>query len=617
MWRDSETEIDYLNFKYSVNLLKELINNDKLLPATIGVYGDWGSGKSSLIKMAIESFEQDKESEENIVTINFNSWIFEGYEDAKSVLLETILDTIQENSTLKDKGERILKGLYKSIDKIKLAKKGLTYGIDAVTTGGVGILVDQVVKGLRNVSSEEVAEDQITKTIQSIKDELNLSEIRNDIKNFQDNFSELLKESQIDKLVVFIDELDRCSPDTIIDTLEAMRLFVFAGDTVFIIGADERHISYSVERKYSDIEGNQISIGKEYLEKLVQYPVRIPKMNSVDTEFYIFCLLLDDEFEQELADSVQYKINEIKHEDFLNFNLSQAIKVFSSESYFGKINKVFLISQQLANVLSTGLNGNPRQCKRFLNSMKMREVMASVYNTNLDRMTLTKIMLLEYFKPAAYETLTILSSKNTDGKVQEINEIEDDLEAASSGNQLGPFFEDDWGKNWLKLDPPLSDIDLKSYLFFTRDSLRTPIHLTSLELSKDGREVLNLITSKARTGLTQALERAKELSRFDKVEITKILSNNLENSKNDKGLFEGDSFRNLFEWISTNTEILNDSLIYIQAISGKEISRAASPFIVHYINREEDSNKEIEEIIKQWRKENEALNEAIEKSEVK
>lgn len=118
MWRDSETEIDYLNFEYLVNLLTDLIDNDKLLPATIGVYGDWGSGKSSLIKMAT-----DKLVTNDIVTLNFNGWIFEGYEDAKTVLLETILDSIQGNSTLTTKGKQLLRGLYKSVDKIKMVKK--------------------------------------------------------------------------------------------------------------------------------------------------------------------------------------------------------------------------------------------------------------------------------------------------------------------------------------------------------------------------------------------------------------------------------------------------------------------------------------------------------------
>ena len=51
MWKDSEAELDFLNFNYLAEQVVEISKDDKLSPATIGVYGDWGSGKSSLMKM--------------------------------------------------------------------------------------------------------------------------------------------------------------------------------------------------------------------------------------------------------------------------------------------------------------------------------------------------------------------------------------------------------------------------------------------------------------------------------------------------------------------------------------------------------------------------------------
>lgn len=47
MWKDSETEIDFLDYDYLIQTVQSIIMNDDLLPASIGVYGDWGSGKSS------------------------------------------------------------------------------------------------------------------------------------------------------------------------------------------------------------------------------------------------------------------------------------------------------------------------------------------------------------------------------------------------------------------------------------------------------------------------------------------------------------------------------------------------------------------------------------------
>ena len=89
MWPDKETNIDYLNFGYLVDLIVEIAMNRELTPSTIGLYGDWGSGKSSLMKLAQEKIEKlskaKKETDEKDIPktlcIEFNGWLFEGYED--------------------------------------------------------------------------------------------------------------------------------------------------------------------------------------------------------------------------------------------------------------------------------------------------------------------------------------------------------------------------------------------------------------------------------------------------------------------------------------------------------------------------------------------------------
>lgn len=48
----------------------------------------------------------------------------------------------------------------------------------------------------------------------------------------------------VEQLVVLIDDLDRCLPDTAIETLEAVRLFVFTSRTAFVVAADEAMIEY-------------------------------------------------------------------------------------------------------------------------------------------------------------------------------------------------------------------------------------------------------------------------------------------------------------------------------------------------------------------------------------
>lgn len=119
-------------------------------------------------------------------------------------------------------------------------------------TGGIGTLVDITSNTVLNMIKNQVpeliknidTEQDRTSFTQSIKDELDEKSLREDIREFQKQFDDLIKESKIERLVIFIDELDRCREDTILDTLEAMKLFMFTGKVAFVIGADERHISW-------------------------------------------------------------------------------------------------------------------------------------------------------------------------------------------------------------------------------------------------------------------------------------------------------------------------------------------------------------------------------------
>ena len=105
---------------------------------------------------------------------------------------------------------------------------------------------------------------------------------RTEIKSFRKEFQKLLKKSKVENVVVFIDELDRCLPDTVLEVFEAMRLFLFVEGMSFVIGADERLIQYAIRSKYKEVPGNNLDIGKEYLEKVIQYPITIPQLNHAE-----------------------------------------------------------------------------------------------------------------------------------------------------------------------------------------------------------------------------------------------------------------------------------------------------------------------------------------------
>lgn len=298
MWPDKEAEIDYLNFGYMIDIVVDIATNRELSPSTIGLYGDWGSGKSSLMKLAQKKIEErnpkSRKGKDKVKTlcIEFNGWLFEGYEDTKTSLCGAILDALADEKLFSKEVTDYAKELIRKIDFNRILGKGIKYGLDLFLTGGLGALTDFSIRNLLSIAKANAGEAQ-TKDIEGILNKFKKSDKTcKEIKNFRNEFKELLDKSQVENLVVFIDELDRCLPDTVLEVFEAMRLFLFVDGMSFVIGADERLIQYSIKSKYKEVPGNNMDIGKEYLEKVIQYPLCIPQLTQAEVNQYLACLLL-------------------------------------------------------------------------------------------------------------------------------------------------------------------------------------------------------------------------------------------------------------------------------------------------------------------------------------
>lgn len=371
MWSDNESISDYIDYSHLVKAVTGIINNDELLPCSISLYGDWGSGKSSLMRM----IEKHYEGKEDVLVIKFNGWLFEGYEDAKTVLMGRIVDEIIAKRKFSEKATKYAAKLLKKIDWIKLAGSSAKYGLSYLTLGPIGIAGVSLNEALTKITEADY--EKYIKAKQESKEEDPDDTLRSNIQDFHKNFESLIEETNLKRVLVFIDDLDRCSSDTVIGTLEAIKLFLFIKKTAFIIGADERLIKYAVKRRFPEVPGENMEVGRDYLEKLIQFPIRIPPLNSIELTTYINLLFSRLYCTPDGFETVRGQVIQAKQKGGFNFVFDQSTYSSFFESTDAGFDDAIALCSQIVPVLSIGLNGNPRQAKRFLNTLLIRIDMAS------------------------------------------------------------------------------------------------------------------------------------------------------------------------------------------------------------------------------------------------
>lgn len=561
MWKDSETIIDYLNFDYIIDAVVKLVLDEDLSPSSIGLYGDWGSGKSSLMKMVEQHLiSMDDKS---ILCIRFNGWLFEGYEDAKTALCGTILESIHKKEGLSSQVKGKVKKLWNKVDVQKILGKGIRYGLDYFMTGGVLSLTDFTISQITNAlnkNAENVTEEDIAKALRSLKTDNN---IRKDIKNFHDEFEKILKETNIKHLVVFIDELDRCSPETILDIIEAMRLFLFAKGTSFVIGADQRLIEYAIKTKYKEVIGNNLDIGREYMEKVIQYPVNIPALDENEVEQYISCLLLEKDLDKdEFAEILQIikGLKPLERFDYEYLNQKKA-------ELANKCKKSLYLSGQISSVLAKQINGNPRQCKRFLNTLFMRLDMAKSRHIELKKNVMAKLMLIEYFAAPLYKL--VIDPKNK-GDFAKFENGEDDVALFKD------YANNDWVKARKGITCKISDENISDYYYFS-NSRFTYNQSVGLLLSPIGQLCLEKLMAKNETNRKEAEAFLKELSLMDRKHIANTLFEQLKmEDKLDNDLFKS------YALVICHNDMITEALLQIKSIPSDRYSQAQKIYLQNF-----------------------------------
>lgn len=484
MWSDNETTQDLLGYQVHADLLKKIILNDAMLPISIGVFGNWGSGKSSLMLLLQQSLQEWEKSQQNeqhsiILQVYFNSWQFESYDSTKLTMIESILEAL-------DKDINTRKDVFERADDLLARINFLKVGVFILKKAYDNLTPDWMKKWLpkKDDIDKITGKDKYNNLLEDVT-KGNTSKF---IATFRELFEDLVNDMGYKAVIVYVDDLDRCDPKRIIGCLEAVKLFVNVKKTAFVIGADERIIEYAISQHYPiQMKKEDISSPfSDYLEKLIQLPYKLPRLSDNEQETYITLLLCKNHLNE-------IHFNQI-HQKYLEFRKTDKHSKYNIDDIKANIPEnqnidFYAVEYRLpiVPIIKQFLNGNPRQLKRFLNTLYVRQELADVAGfRDIRPDVLTKIMVLEYntLYNSRFEELYKLQNEN--GGVLPLEDVEQ--EAKTEEGIQNPQWKDNWSsdylKQWLSSEPSLKDINLQNYFWVARDALKNEKPIASLVTSK-------------------------------------------------------------------------------------------------------------------------------------
>ena len=258
--KDIPTDIDSFEInKYTKGLKEFLVNCET--PMTVAIQGDWGTGKTSIMKQVKKSLLGD--NKDVVEIIEFNTWQYSQFNMDEDLALSLICELIES-----------LKGDKGSVDKVKnilIAMSKIPISMSGLSGG------NEIVDGLVEAFSKKISS----------------------LKEFKTEFQKLVdKKTDFDglnsrkrRVIIFIDDLDRLVPAKAVELLEVLKLFLDCEGCVFILAIDSNVIIKGLTDKYGeDIAKDK---GKAFFDKIIQVPFTVP-LKQYDMKKFIQSALVND-----------------------------------------------------------------------------------------------------------------------------------------------------------------------------------------------------------------------------------------------------------------------------------------------------------------------------------
>ncbi|MEU7713284.1 P-loop NTPase fold protein, partial [Micromonospora chalcea] len=329
---DAATLDDKLGYRQFADALAGSIADidDANTPWTVGVYGEWGSGKTSFLMMVRQTLRE----RHGIEAVWFNAWKYAREEDLWSALMQTILDKAQVDArwprrlwlkiriwwrslSLSQGSWEVLRKvsvllfrialialflflvatllLPSDTDPVKAAAAKTFSGNPTLTN----FLQSKPVRGFVALAALLAAKPESLWKLLDTRLGIDLAKFskrrsyREKI-SFLDEFTEEFRDvlgivRQGKPFVVIIDDLDRCLPEQTLQILEAVKLFLDVQGCVFLLAVDREIIENAISAKYKDIKQPDAlrQIGETYFEKIVQLPFSLPPPSAESVRRFI------------------------------------------------------------------------------------------------------------------------------------------------------------------------------------------------------------------------------------------------------------------------------------------------------------------------------------------
>lgn len=281
------------------------IIKDSIPHFTIGIYGEWGTGKTTLMK-AIEKNLDDPQMpgrEKKVLPIWFNAWQYEHEENLASVsLMKTVAYAMEDHEK------------YGSVSKTIL--NGLTIIGKDITQNLVTEIISQ-----KSDDTEDTFREKINYLNKLYQNSIYFDGLKK-IKRQMETIRKL--EGNDYRVVIFIDDLDRCSPKKALEVFESVKLFLNMEGFIFVIGLSHKTVTQLITQAYKATGVK----GEDYIKKIIQIPIKIPSWS-----------------EENIVDLIENKIKQNLHEEYTNFLCENS------------------------NMIAKIVEYNPRQLKRFINNV--------------------------------------------------------------------------------------------------------------------------------------------------------------------------------------------------------------------------------------------------------